>query len=214
LIGEAVSSATVPVLESKPVVGSVILPFSNVISLIRVDPVTVKLVELVPVPPKGVVTLTGPVLAPIGTLTVMLLSLFTVKLVVLVVLKVTEFAPVKLLPEIVTGVPIAPCVGEKLETIGGGGNVPVTVKPAELTPVPLGLVTAMRPLLADVGTTAVICVLESTVKLALVPLNLTETAPLNPVPLITTDVPAGPLVGANEVIVGTLPALGTIKLWT
>ena len=84
------------------------LPFSNVMSLIRVDPVTVKLVELVPVPPKGVVTLTGPVLAPVGTLTVMLLSLFTVRLVVLVVLKVTEFAPVKLLPEIVTSVPTAP----------------------------------------------------------------------------------------------------------
>jgi hypothetical protein len=128
-MGEAVSSATVPVLESKPVVGSVILPFSNVISLIRVEPVTVKLVELVPVPPKGVVTLTGPVLAPVGTLTVMLLSLFTVKTVVLVVLKVTEFAPVKLLPEIVTGAPIAPCVGEKLEINGGGGgDVAVTTK--------------------------------------------------------------------------------------
>ena len=95
LIGDAVSRLTVPVLLSKPSVGSVMLPFSNVMSLMRVDPVTVKLAELVPVPPNGVVTLTGPVVAPAGVLTVMLLSLFTVRVPVLVVLNVTEFAPVK-----------------------------------------------------------------------------------------------------------------------
>ena len=99
--------------------------------------------------------------------------------------------------------------------MGGGGDVAVTVKPTELVPVPLDVVTAMRPLLADVGTVAVICVLELIVKLlAFTPLNLTDRAPVNPVPMITTDVPAGPLVGVNETIVGTLPALGTIKLWT
>ena len=70
--------------------------------MIRVEPVTVNFVVLDPVPPNGVVTLTKPVVAPDGTFTVMLLSLFTVKMVVLVVLKVTAFAPVKLLPEIVT----------------------------------------------------------------------------------------------------------------
>ena len=143
LIGDAVSNVVVPVLESKPVVGSMMSSSSNVISLIRVATVTVKLFELVPVPPKGVVTLTRPVLAPVGTLTVMLLSLFTVKTVVLVVLKVTEVAPVKLFPEIVTDVPILPCVGEKPETSGGGGDVAVTTKLAELVPVPLGVVTAM-----------------------------------------------------------------------
>ena len=59
-----------------------------------------------------------------------------------------------------------------------------------------------------------ICVLELTVKLAFVPLNLTETAPLNPVPVTSTDIPAKPLVGVNEAIVGALLLLGTRKLWT
>jgi len=47
---------------------------------------------------------------------------------------------------------------------------------------------------------------------AVVLLNFTELAPVNAVPVKTTDVPAGPLVGVNEVIVGggitvKLPAL-------
>lgn len=72
LIGDVLLMLTVPVLVSKPVVRSVMLPFSKVMSLIRleVDPVTVNDVELVPVPPRGVVTLTKPVVAPAGTFTV------------------------------------------------------------------------------------------------------------------------------------------------
>ena len=101
LIGDVLVIATVPVLVSKPVVASVMLPFSNVMSLIRleIDPVTVNEVELVPVPPSGVVTLTRPVVAPAGTFTVIWVSLLMVITEVLAVLKVTELAPVKLLPE-------------------------------------------------------------------------------------------------------------------
>jgi hypothetical protein len=45
-------------------------------------------------------------------------------------------------------------------------------------------------------------VAEVTTKVALVPLNATEVAPVKLVPLIVTLVPTGPLVGAKPVIVG------------
>jgi hypothetical protein len=49
----------------------------------------------------------------------------------------------------------------------------------------------------------VICVAELTVNdVAAVPLNATPVAPVNPVPVIVTDVPTGPLVGENPVTVG------------
>jgi hypothetical protein len=44
---------------------------------------------------------------------------------------------------------------------------------------------------------------------AVVPLNLTDVAPVRFVPVITTEAPTGPLVGAKPVIVGTPP---TVKL--
>jgi hypothetical protein len=147
---------TVPVLVSNPVVRSVMLPFSNVMSLIRVDPVTVNGVELVPVPPRGVVTLTGPVVAPAGTFTVIWVSLVTVMAEVLVVLKLTEFALVKLLPVIVTAIPTVPCLGLKLEIIGGSGVEVVIVKVSELVSVPLGVVTVTAPVVAPFGTVVVI----------------------------------------------------------
>jgi hypothetical protein len=145
------------------------------------------------------------VLAPDGTLTVILLSLFTVKMLVVVVLKVTELASEKLLPEIVTVVPAMPCAGVKLETIGGGSAAAVMVKELELEAVPADVVTVMGPLVADDGTVAVIRVLEFTAKpLAFLPLNFTELAPVNALPVITIDAPDGPLPGENELIVGPL----------
>lgn len=183
LMGEVFVMFTVPVLASKPVVGSVMLPFSKVMSLIRVeeDPVTVNVAELVPVPPSGVVTLTLPVVAPVGTFTVILVSLFTVKVEVLVVLKVTKFAPVKLLPVIVTAVPTAPCVGLKLLTTGGSGADVVTVNGA--VAVPAGVVTVTLPVLAPLGTVVEISVSETTVKVAvLLLLNFTEVAPVRLLP--------------------------------
>jgi hypothetical protein len=45
---------------------------------------------------------------------------------------------------------------------------------------------------------------------ALVPLNLTDVAPVRFVPVIATEVPTGPLVGAKLVIVG--PPVATVKL--
>ncbi len=170
----------------------------------RVDnhQVTVKFVELVAVP-RGVVTRIGPVVAPVGTATVILVPApFTVKPGAFTLLNETAVAPVKLVPLIVTDVPTGPLVG--LNDVIVGVPAPVTVKFVELVAVPLGVVTRIGPVVAPVGTATVILVpAPFTVKPgAFTLLNETAVAPVKLVPLILTDVPTGPLVGLNDVIVG------------
>jgi hypothetical protein len=64
-------------------------------------------------------------------------------------------------------------------------------------------VTLIFPVAAPVGTVALICVSELTVNVvAPVPLKLTPLAPVKPVPVSVTLVPAGPLVGVNDVMLG------------
>jgi hypothetical protein len=96
----------------------------------------------------------------------------------------------------------------------------LTVKFAALVAVPPGVVTLILPVVAPVGTVAVICVAESTWNVvAVVVLNFTElvvkvaplTVPLKFVPVILTDVPTGPDAGVNEAIVGS-GAVATVKL--
>jgi hypothetical protein len=113
-------------------------------------------------------------------------------------LNVTEETAVKFVPVIVTLVPAGPEVGVNDETVG----TRVTVKSAGLVPVPLEVVTVTRPVVAPVGTVAVICVGEFTVKGALVPSNLTVIVPLKPDPLMTTVAPTGPFEGVRDEIVG------------
>jgi hypothetical protein len=72
-----------------------------------------------------------------------------------------------LVPLMVTLAPAGPLAGVKLETVGGL----MTVKLPALLAVPAGLMTLIGPLVAPVGTVAVIVVAELAVKLALVPLN-------------------------------------------
>jgi hypothetical protein len=79
----------------------------------------------------------------------------------------------------------------------------ITVKAIALVAVPPGVVTAIGPVVARAGTVAVILVSETTVKVARVPLNLSAEAPVKPVPMMVTDVPAVPLVGLNDVMVGS-----------
>ena len=89
--------------------------------------------------------------------------------------------------------------------------VPVTVKFVELVAVPLGVVTEIRPVVAPEGTVALIRVAFCTVKVvAETPLKRTAVAPVKFVPLIWTEVPTGPLVGLNDVIVGA-PVPVTVK---
>jgi hypothetical protein len=118
--------------------------------------------------------------------------------VLLVPLKRTAVAPVKLVPVMVTAVPAAPEVGVKLVMVGAGA---VTVKLVELNPVLPPVFTPIMPVVALAGTVAVIWLAEFTTK----PLpnkkpepKDTTCAPWKLSPVITTWVPAGPLVGEKE----------------
>jgi hypothetical protein len=72
-------------------------------------------------------------------------------------LSLTEVAPVKFVPVIVTDVPTVPPAGVKLVMVGEE-TVAVTVKfDAELA-LPAEVVTETFPVVAPLGTVAVICV--------------------------------------------------------
>ena len=159
---------------------------------------TVKSVKLVAVPP-GVTTLIFPVVAPLGTVAWIVVSESTVK-VADVPLKVTLVVPVKLVPVIATDVPASPLVGVKDVMLGTAE--PETVKFVALAAVPPGATTLIFPVVAPLGTVAWICVAESTMNVADVPLKVTLDAPVKPVPVIMTDVPIGPMTGRNNVTTG------------
>ena len=117
------------------------------------------------------------------------------------ILNLTAFTDMNDVPVMVTLWPIAPLPGVKEVMVG----TPITLKLDELEPVPTGETMDMTPLVAAAGTIAVILMDELTVKLEAptsVPLNFTAETLTKSVPLITTDVPVGPLVGVNEVIAG------------
>src|SRR4029450_7798931 len=89
--------------------------------------------------------------------------------------------------------------------------VPVTVNLVELVAVPLGVVRVIRPVVGAEGTVASLRVAFTAVKVvAETPLKRTAVAPVKFVPLIWTEVPTGPLVGLNDVIVGA-PVVVTVK---
>ena len=119
---------------------------------------TVKLLELVAVPP-GVVTRSGPVVAPEGTVAWITVAELTVY-VALTPPNVTDVAPVKLVPLIWTAVPTGPLVGAKLVMVGG---LTVTAKLLALFAVPPEVVTLIGPVVAPEGTLAWITVAELTV---------------------------------------------------
>ena len=164
-------------------------------------PVTVNFVPLVSVP-AGVVTEILPVVAPAGTVAVIFVAELTVN-VADVPPNLTDVAPVKFVPLIVTDVPTDPLFGENEVIVGAAP--PFTVNFVPLVSVPEGVVTDIFPVVAPGGTVAVIFVSELTVNVVVVPLNFTAVAPENPAPLIVTEVPTGPLFGENEVIVGPAP---------
>jgi hypothetical protein len=170
---------------------------------------TVKLVVLV-TEPAEVVTLIGPVVAPAGTVAVILVDETTLNIAVRP-LKVTLVAPVKFVPVIETVVPTGPKVGVN-EVIVGAPAVGVTLNLWELQSVPPGVVTQIFPVVAVLGTVAVIFVDEFSVNVAETPLNVTLVAPAKFVPVIVTDAPTGPLVGEKEETVGGAAAV-TVKFW-
>jgi len=115
-------------------------------------------------------------------------------------LNLTVVEPMKLVPVMTTDVPTGPLEGVKLVIVGAGT---MTVKFVLEVPVPFGVVTEIFPVVAAPGTVAVTWVSLSTVNVvAAVELNLTAVAPVKFVPVITTGVPAVPLVGVKLEIVG------------
>jgi hypothetical protein len=183
-----------------PVIVTVIpiAPLAGVKLVIR--GATVKFVRLVAVPP-GVVTVIVPVVALAGTVAVSWVTESRVKVAV-VPLNLTDVVPPKPEPVIVTGIPTAPAPGEKPAMLGLTVNVPTLVA------VPAGVVTAIFPVVAVVGTVAVILIAELTVKVvAGTPLKVTEVEPARFVPLIVTMLPTAPLVGVKLVIEGVPPTL-------
>jgi hypothetical protein len=109
--------------------------------------VTVKLLGLVAVPP-GVVTLSDPVVAPAGTVARIAVLDVTVNPAA-VPLNLTDDAPVKFVPLMVTLVPVGPLAGVKLAIVGG---LAVTVKLLALVAVPPGVVTLSGPVVDPAGT--------------------------------------------------------------
>ena len=128
--------------------------------------------------PFGVRTVILSVVALAGTVAVMRVAEFTVK-VEAAAPKLTLVAPVRLAPEIVTEVPTLPAVGVKLLIAGAL----VTVKAPELVAEPVGVVTEIGPVRAPAGTVATSCVLALTTNpAALTPPNLSAARVIAPVP--------------------------------
>jgi hypothetical protein len=151
-----------------------------------------------------------PVVAPAGTDSTMAELLHEIA-VAEIPFTVTVLAPCtdpKFVPDTVTAAPTVAVVGATLEM--PGSNAEVTVKPCwEVPEMPL-TTTVTGPLVAPVGTTAMIAVELQLLTAAGVPLNV--TCPLAPklVPLIVTAVPTAPEVGFRLLIEGA--AAVTVKV--
>ena len=168
--------------------------------------VTVKSVALVAVPP-GVVTEILPVVAPVGTVAVTEVAVLVPMVVAVIPLNLTEVTPVRFVPVIVTLVPTFPLVGVKDVMVGAAATVKFAVLFAGPPP---EVVTWSRLVVAPAGTVAVICVAEFTTNVAPTAPNCTDVVQPKFVPVMTTLDPTAPLIGKNDVIVGT-PAAATMK---
>ena len=168
--------------------------------------VTVKGKPLLAMPPT--VTRTEPVVAPLGTGTLMLVP-FQLVGVATVPLNVTELVPCvvpKFAPANVTAVPTVPDVGLRLVMLGGDA---VTVKLTGLLANP-PTVTITLPVVAPAGTATTMLVSLQVVVAAGVPLNVTVLVPgVAPkfAPAIVTALPTTPEEGFRLVMLG---ATGTV----
>src|SRR5258708_2484891 len=114
---------------------------------------TVKLLPALETPPAAVTT-TLPVIAPVGTIAVMLVTLQLVTVAVLLLENVTFPLPwegPKFDPAITTEAPTAPVLGVRLLMLGAG----VTVNVTPLLATPPAAVTMTLPVVVPVATVAV-----------------------------------------------------------
>ena len=125
--------------------------------------------------------------------------------VAMVPLNVTVLVPFvapKLVPVIVTDVPIGPLVGARLVRLGVG----TTVNTMSLLAPPLTVMTTF-PVVALVGTGTMMLVADHVVGVPMVPLKVRVLVPsVAPklVPVTVTDEPTGPLVGARLVMIAVV----------
>jgi hypothetical protein len=162
---------------------------------------TVNITSLLLESPFTVIT-AGPLVAPLGTVATIWVSLqLVVEAVVL--FKTTVLVPLLVWnpePLIVTDEPTIPAVGETLLTCGDG--TVKTMFAGVLTP---PTVTITAPVVAVEGTVAVICVSDHVVMLALARGEKLTEFPVwvpKPVPLIWTSVPTDALAGDKLVMIG------------
>jgi hypothetical protein len=93
-----------------------------------------------------------------------------------------------------------------------GAGTAVTVKFAVLRAVFPATVTRIGPVVAPVGTVAVIWVVEfTTTPVAVVWLNFTVAPAAKPVPVMTTDVPTTPVVGLKPLTVTGQAVASAVK---
>ena len=150
------------------------------------------------------VTVSEPVVAPIGTVVVMLVAVLAVT-VAAVPLKLTVLlagVAEKFVPVMVTVAPTRPLAGVTLVMVGA-----VTVKLVELVTEKPAIVTVMgpAPTIAAAGTEVVMLVAVLTVTVASMPLNFTVLfagVSEKLVPVMVTVVVAPPLVGVKLVMAG------------
>src|SRR5712691_357802 len=96
-----------------------------------------------------------------------------------------------------TWVPMGPDVGVKRRILGW------TLKLVALVTVPFGVVTAIGPVRAPLGTFVLICVSDTTVNEAETPPKVTAVAPVKFVPVTFTAWPTVPRGGVKPVMVGS-----------
>ena len=121
------------------------------------------------------VTITGPVVAPVGTEATICVEVQFAILVAVVPLKVTVFDPwvePKFVPVIVTDAPTAPVVSDRLVMLGVGSSVNCT--PLLATP---PTVTITFPVVVPVGTGTLILASFQLVGVAVMPLNVAVLLP-------------------------------------
>jgi hypothetical protein len=162
----------VPKLVPDAVIAAPTAPDPGVRDVILGTGNTVKLTPLLFTPLAN--TTTFPVVAPVGTVTAMLVALQLVTLPA-VPLKLTVLDPCvapKFVPVIVTAAPVAPEVVERLVILGAD----TTVKLTPLLFTPLANTTTF-PVVAPVGTVTAMLVALQLVTLAAVPLNFTVPLP-------------------------------------
>ena len=169
--------------------------------------VTVNVTPVLATPPAAVTT-TLPVTAPVGTATTILvgLQLLTVAVTVPNLTLPLPCAGPKFAPVMVTIEPIAPVLGARLVILGAG--VTVNVTPLLTCP---PTVTATGPVVAPVGTGAVMEVSLHAVGVDAIPLKAIVLLPWvarKPDPAMTTEVLIAPVLGVRLATVGAAEPSG------